>query len=255
MSQHEISILTPVGKHHAAYLPQAWELIRRQQIPAPWLVRWYVQEDGPPSPAQSFVQTLDSKVAQYAASGLSGGAAEARNLALARAHGEMVMLLDADDELAPDAVARVVSQLESGFMWCGFAAVDNQQGTLVQRDGRYSARLSSDATKAPNSDAFVPSEWMGESPRGALRSCWEDFGYLPFHPTTFATYARWIWDVGGWPGLARDEDTALILAISDAHAGVVSSEVNVLYRRHDHQTSQLVPPVTERIQFITRRRK
>jgi len=36
---------------------------------------------------------------------------------------------------------------------------------------------------------------------------------------------------------------------------VVSSEVNVLYRRHDHQTSQLVPPVTERIQFITRRRK
>ena len=161
MSQHEISILTPVGKHHAAYLPQAWESIRRQQIPAPWLVRWYVQEDGPPSPAQSFVQTLDSKVAQYAASGLSGGAAEARNLALARAHGEMVMLLDADDELAPDAVARVVSQLESGFMWCGFAAVDNQQGTLVQRDGRYSARLSSDATKAPNSDAFVPSEWMG----------------------------------------------------------------------------------------------
>ena len=255
MSQREISILTPVGTHHTTYLAQAWESIRRQTVPAPWLVRWYVQEDGPPSSVQSFVQALDSSVVQYASTGVSGGPAEARNLALARAHGEVVMLLDADDELAPDAIARVVSQLESGYMWCGFAAVDNQKGTLVQRDGRYSARLSSDVIKTPDADAFIPNDWLGESSRGALRSCWEGFGYLPFHPTTFATYARWIWDVGGWPGLARDEDTALILAISDTQSGVVSSDVNVLYRRHEQQTSKLVPPVPERIQFITRLRR
>lgn len=253
--QREVSIITPMRSVHASFVKQAWESIRQQPMPPGWRLRWYVQEDGPPSQVQEFVQTLDPKCAEYAASGVAGGAAEARNLALARSEGEVVMLLDADDQLAPGAVKRAIDSLDFGHMWCGFAAVDQHDGVVHARDGRYSARLNSDGMLMGDGSAFVSKDWIGEIPRGLLRSCWSNFGVLPFHPTTFATYTRWIWEAGGWPGLSRDEDTALILAIADAHAGLVSEEVNVHYRRHLDQTSQQVPPLTERIDFINRRRR
>ncbi|MFZ9868915.1 MAG: glycosyltransferase [Ilumatobacteraceae bacterium] len=251
----EVSIITPVRSGHADYLAEAWESVRGQRVPLGWFVRWYVQEDGPTSTVRDFVASLDSTQAEYAASGVPGGAAEARNLALARSDGEVVMLLDADDQLAPGAVERVLTSLDFGHMWCGFAAVDQRGGQLHVRDGRYSARLDSSGTVVGDERDFDASEWMGEVPRGSLHTCWDTYGVLPFHPTTFSTYTRWIWEVGGWPGLSRDEDTALILAISDAHAGMVSGEVNVHYRRHREQTSRQVPPLTERIRFITRRRR
>jgi glycosyltransferase involved in cell wall biosynthesis len=215
-------------------------------------MRWYVQEDGAESVVKQFVDSLDGGVASYAASGSRGGAAEARNLALARSHGEVVMMLDADDRLTDGAVHRVIEALENGRMWCGFGALDERNGETTKRDGGYSMRLGSDRVPPQEASSFVADEWMGECERGAMRACWEQHGVLPFHPATFATYSRWIWDVGGWPGLARDEDTALILAITDRHAGVVCSEANIAYRRHQSQTSQLVSPNDARLEFIRR---
>jgi len=250
----EISIITPVAGPHVALLPQAWESIKSQDVPRGWKIRWYVQEDGPASSAQSFVQGLGDGLAEFSTSGSAGGAAEARNLALSRSNGEVVMLLDADDQLTAGAVQRVVASLQSGNMWCGFGALDNRDGTHSSRTGGYSLRLGTDRVAAPESAQFNDKAWLGRVMRGAMRQCWEQFGVLPFHPATFATYAQWIWDSGGWPGLARDEDTALILSITDKHSGIVSDEPNIMYRRHVEQTSQRVPPNDERLAFIRRRR-
>lgn len=248
----EISIITPVGALHADYLPHAWDSLSTQHLPAGWAMRWYVQEDGAASVVKQFVDSLGATAASYAASGSRGGAAEARNLALARSTGDVVMMLDADDRLIDGAVRRVIDALEDGHMWCGFGALDDRDGTTTPRSGGYSMRLGSGHSTPEQASSFVDEDWLGVALRGSMRDCWERCGVLPFHPATFAAYSRWIWDAGGWPGLARDEDTALILAVTDRHAGWVSSEPNIVYRRHDYQTSRLVPPSDDRIEFIRR---
>lgn len=248
----EISIVTPVGGSHAGLLAEARDSIRAQAVPAGWTMRWYVQEDGPASSVRDVLAPLGGSVVDYSASGSPGGAGEARNLALARSRGEIVMLLDADDVLLDGAVARVVEALESGGMWCGFGALDDRDGRRTGRTGGYSLRLGTRAVAPAEADGFVVSDWEGDVGRGRLRECWERFAVLPFHPATFAAHSRLIWEVGGWPALARDEDTALILAVSDRHPGVVSREPNIAYRRHADQTSRLVAPLDERVEFIRR---
>ncbi|MFZ9805772.1 MAG: glycosyltransferase [Ilumatobacteraceae bacterium] len=264
---NEVSIITPVTALHAKYLADTWQSLVRQEIPHGWKIRWYVQEDGSASEVKDFVDTLGTNVAHYAASGSVGGVAEARNLALARCDGEVVMMLDADDRLVAGAIVRVIESLESGNMWCGFGALDDHDGEIMTRAGRYSLRLAAEGSPYVSNGAsmsegasstvavardFDHDAWVGPVRRGTLRGCWSEFGVLPFHPATFATFTRWVWEAGGWPGLARDEDTALILAISDKHDGVVSAEPNILYRRHDQQTSRRVAPNNERIRFIER---
>lgn len=249
----QLSIITPVAAAHGGLLVDAWRSIRDQRMPAGWVLRWYVQEDGPASAVREFVGSLGAEAADYAASGSPGGAAEARNLALARTTGEFVMLLDADDRLTAGAATRVIATLSATFGWCGFAALDERDGTVTHRDGGYSLRLGTQRDVPPESSRFDQGQWVGEVERGAVRECWERFAVLPFHPATFAADARLIWKVGGWPALSRDEDTALILAVSDEHRGVVSAEPNIVYRRHDHQTSRIVPPSDERLTFIRRR--
>lgn len=87
---------------------------------------------------------------------------------------------------------------------------------------------------------------------GRIRQCWEIHAVIPFHPATWTTRTDYLWEVGGWPGLARDEDTACILAVTDRHDGWVLEEPAIIYRHHQHQTSQLRSPVHERIEFIRR---
>ncbi len=250
---NELSLLTALSSAHVDYLAHTWNSISSQDVPVGWEVHWYIQEDGPASTARSFVDSLNSPFVHYASSDHAGGPAEARNLALTRAQGDVVMVLDADDTLTPGAISRTISLLDESNLWCGFAALDDRNGQLAQRDTGYSRRLGSASSPEPRYAPFVPEDWLGHSERGDIRRCWELCGYLPFHPATFATFARFIWDVGGWPALGRDEDTAVILAISDRHHGHVSHEPNVVYRHHDHQTSRLVPPIDERLAFIERR--
>ncbi|MGA1461271.1 MAG: glycosyltransferase family 2 protein [Ilumatobacteraceae bacterium] len=249
----EVSVITAVRPDYGQFLPETWRSLSSQELPANWRLRWYVQEDGEPSEIRSFIQSLAPEAVDYASSGSHGGVAEARNLALARTSGDVVMILDADDRMTAGAVARSLQVLASGYEWCGFAAVDDHDGRISVRDGRYSVRLYPDGSLPTEANAFVKEDWVGDFAKGALRSCWEEFGLFPFHPTTFATATQFVWDVGGWPGLARDEDTALILAISDRHHGVVSDETNLIYRRHALQTSRNIAPNSERIKFIRRR--
>ena len=249
----EVSVITAVSASHTRFLPEVWRSLSSQDLPENWKFRWYVQEDGEPSEIRSFIQSLGPEVADYASSGGQGGVAEARNLALARTSGEVVVLLDADDQLTQGAIGRALQMLQRGYEWCGFSAVDDHDGQISMREGGYSARLNNNGSMPPEANSFVRLEWVKDFAKGKLRSCWEEFGVFPFHPATFATATQLLWDVGGWPALARDEDTALILAISDIHHGIVCEEANLIYRRHALQTSRNIAPNAERIRFIRRR--
>lgn len=254
MTVREISVLTALHPTHAAFVPDAWSSLRAQQLPHGWRMRWYVHEDGADATARSLVESLPVDVVSYAHSDGTGGAAEARNLALARASGEISVVFDADDRMQPGALSRVIEALSNGPIWCAAQAIDERNGRLSSRKGGYSARLAPDRSPPIEARDFVRARWLGTAKPGVVGDCWDRFGVLPFHPATFAAHTSAFWAAGGWPGLARDEDTALITAITDLHPGFVFAEEHIIYRHHDHQTSALRAPLAARREFLRKRR-
>lgn len=250
----QLAIITPVHESHVSFLPDAWQSIANQVLPPGWSLRWHVREDGPPSNCEAFLETLADARIDYSASFNRGGVAEARNMALTRVDAEFVCVLDADDMLVDGSLARTIEILSAGNGWVGSSALDGPDD-LQPRFTGYSARLDSQRRMPPDALPFVPAAWHGPTAPGRIRECWEVHAVIPFHPATWATRTEHLWEVGGWPGLARDEDTACILAVSDRHGGWVLTEPAIIYRHHESQTSQLSNPMDERIEFIRRRQR
>lgn len=247
----QLAIVTPVHVSHSMFLPDAWESIARQVLPPGWSLRWHVREDGPPSSCRNFLGSLSDARIDYSASFDRGGAAEARNLALTRVDAEFVCILDADDILLDGSMARTITLLAAGNGWVGSSALDGPDD-LQPRSTGYSARLDSQRRMPSQALPFSAAAWRGKLASGRVRQCWESHAVIPFHPATWATRTEYLWEVGGWPGLARDEDTACILAVTDRYDGWVLEEPAIVYRHHPLQTSQLRRPNPERIEFIRR---
>ncbi len=98
-----VSVITPVHGPSARYLADAHTSLLKQEMPPGWDWEWIIQEDGqgtevrpyvPEGPRISFDQ------------GRQGRAGMARTMALARARGDLVKVLDADDVLTPSALHR-----------------------------------------------------------------------------------------------------------------------------------------------------
>jgi len=255
MSAREISLITAVSASHVKFLPELWQSIRTQTTPGDWSFHWYVQEDGPSGEGRSFADSLSSLAVSCQNSDTPGGVAETRNLALARVQGEFIMVVDADDVLTEHALRRTIKTLTTGAVWCGAQALDYSDGKGTPRQGGYSLRLQPDGTHPNEATKYNPMSWRGPMAPGQIGECWESYAVLPFHPATFATRTDAVWKSGGWPGLQRDEDTAMILALTDVHAGVVLDDANIMYRHHSQQTSRTRLPITERTEFIRMRRK
>lgn len=105
-----VSVITPVHPAKAQFLEEAWESLAGQDMPPGWGWQWVVQEDGPD--AELADRMPDDERVSYAA-GRAGGPAVARTIALARADGDLIKVLDADDVLAPGALTRDIAVLSS----------------------------------------------------------------------------------------------------------------------------------------------
>lgn len=219
-----------------------------------WSLRWHVREDGPPSMCKTFLEALSDMRIDYSASFDRGGAAEARNLALTKVDSDFVCVLDADDILLRGSLARTIGVLATGNGWVGSSALDGPDDRQPRSMG-YSARLDPQLRMPSEALPFDTAAWHGSMAIGRIRHCWEAHAVIPFHPATWATRTEFLWEVGGWPGLTRDEDTACILDVTDRHGGWVLEEPAIFYRHHQHQTSQLRNPMPERVEFIRRRQR
>lgn len=105
-----VSVVTPVHAPAARFLRDAYESLRAQQLPDGWMWEWLIQGDGWIVPASSgFLPVDDPRISL--GHGRHGGPGVARNLALARARGSLVKVLDADDQFAPGALARDIAVL------------------------------------------------------------------------------------------------------------------------------------------------
>lgn len=118
-----IIIVTAVHPPSAHFLPDAYRSLCRQELPDGWEWHWVIQEDGASDAVAPHVPD-DERVTFR--QGRAGGPGVARTIALAHAEGEYLKVLDADDQLAPGALARDLAALEGdpGLGWATSRVLD-----------------------------------------------------------------------------------------------------------------------------------
>jgi glycosyltransferase involved in cell wall biosynthesis len=211
-----LSVITAAYGPSAHYLTETTRSVQAQQLPAGWSLEWIVQEDGDnPVLADSI-----GAHARYDRNGTRLGIAATRNLALARATGELVQNLDHDDVLLPHAVATLIRRFEEHPIHWAVAAADD---------------LLEDGTRR---------SWDSDLPFGLLRAGqvnqWAEQhgGNWPVHGGGLMMRADTLRALGGWAGIPVDDELAALAAISELTDGWNDSAVTWLYRKHPGQTTR-----------------
>lgn len=207
-----VSVITPVHWPSVAYLVGAYESLAGQQLPDGWDWQWLVQEDGQDGLLVDQLPELDPRISP--GSGRSGGPGVARTLALSRAEGELVKVLDADDQLTPGALARDIAVLtgDPAIGWTTSRVLDLLPDGSTQDWGQ------------DPPDGLINT--------GAVLAFWQanDYG-LPVHPATLCMRVELLLALGGWMALPASEDTGLLLAASTISPGYFIAEPGLLYRK------------------------
>ncbi|HEX9765153.1 MAG TPA: glycosyltransferase family 2 protein [Nitriliruptorales bacterium] len=211
------SIVTPTQAHNADHLPAAWQSLRDAALPAGWELEWLVQEDGA-APRLRGVVPVDPRV-RYDALGVQAGGPTTRNLALARAVGDIVLGLDHDDEVVPGGPAALLHALTTDreAVWaCGRAELLLQGGQTWVKP-----------------DVFPP----GRLEAGAVSAWYSAHNDFPF-PAAFTAYRReHLVAIGGWPAVVRSADAVLLAAVNDRWPGRWVDRIVARYRRWPAQAS------------------
>lgn len=207
----KVSVITAVhdGGHH--YLKETYGSLAEQVLPEGWTWEWCLQEDGDTGVTGAL--PADERI--LVGTGLPGRAGVARTMALARATGEIVRTLDADDLLLPGALARDVQAL-SRVAWCTSACVDLLPDGST-RPGPYD----------PPGGPVPPGRFFAEQRQDRLS----------VQAVTFAAHTDLVRALGGWPAVTGAETVGLLLAAEAVAAGEFIAEPSLLYRKHEAQTT------------------
>lgn len=214
-----ISIITPVYGASVQYLADAYKSIADQELPAGWGWQWLVQEDGQAGLLDGVLPD-DPRIST--GMGRHGGPGTARNLALSRAGGELVKVLDADDMLTKGALARDLAILDRQPQvgWATSKVLD------LLPDG--------------STEGFELDPDEGPIARGAVLEHWRIHDYrAQVHPASLCMRRDLVLALGGWMALPASEDTGLLLAANAISDGYFISKPGLLYRKWPGQaTSQ-----------------
>jgi len=212
-----IIIVTAVHAPSARFLPEAYKSLCEQELPAGWSWHWLIQEDGRTEAVRPYVPE-DERVTFR--QGRAGGPGVARTIALAAADGPYVKILDADDQLAPGALARDLAALEA-------------DGSLGWATSRVLDLLPDGSTAG-----FPGDPEAGVIERGAVLDFWKANGFrAQVHPATLCVRRDLLLALGGWMALPASEDTGLLLALNAVSRGWFSPEVGLLYRKWEGQAT------------------
>jgi hypothetical protein len=206
-----ISVITAVHAATVGHLSTAYASLAGQVVPPGWTWEWLVQEDGRTGLLHgSPLTTIDLRVRP--GSGPAGGPGVARTLALARATGSLIRVLDADDLLMPGALARDIEVLASS---------------------EYGFTTSAALDLMPSGVLGSPSDPYREGPlvRGTVLTHWRKNAYrLPVHPATLCIRRDLLLALGGWMALPASEDTGLLIAANSISDGYHLAEPSLQYR-------------------------
>ncbi|MGW3951819.1 glycosyltransferase family 2 protein [Streptomyces sp. NPDC004752] len=226
--RRRVIIVTAVHAPSAPFLGEAYKSLCAQELPDGWAWHWVIQEDGETDDVRPYVPD-DERVTFR--QGRPGGPGVARTMALAHAHGEYVKVLDADDQLAPGALARDLAVLEGnpGIGWATSRVLD------LMPDG--------------STVGFPADPDAGPIERGVVTEYWARNGFrAQVHPATLCVRHDLLVALGGWMALPASEDTGLLLALNSVSRGWFSQEVGLLYRKWEGQVTGQAPHIdpTER---------
>jgi glycosyltransferase involved in cell wall biosynthesis len=219
-----VSVITAAHVLSVPYLLDAYESLVAQELPAGWSWEWLLQEDGQTGAVAAAVPD-DPRISVGSARPSCPGVT--RTMAMARAQGQLVRNLDADDKLLPGAIARDIMVL-----------------TERAEVGWTTSRL---LNWLP--DGKIVS-WRHQNPdegvltRGAILESWRSNDwFLPIHPVTICIRRDLLFALGGWMALPSAEDTGLLMAASVITDGYFINEPSLLYRNHPHQMTARVDHV------------
>ncbi|PTA47969.1 glycosyltransferase [Micromonospora sp. RP3T] len=214
-----VSVVTPVHAPSVEHLASAYESLVKQEMPPGWDWQWLVQEDGQ---AGALVDRLPDDPRISLGTGRPGGPGVARTLALSRVSGQLIKVLDADDQLTPGALTRDIAAFDAHpqIGWTTSRVLD------LLPDG---------STAGWDKDPAV-----GLVARGSVLSFWRANGYrASVHPATLCLRRDLVLALGGWMALPASEDTGLLLAANAVTDGYFTREYGLLYRKWPGQvTSQ-----------------
>lgn len=213
-----LSIITAAYAPGAAYLRETIAGVEQQELPAGWELEWVVQEDGAaPCLAHEFANV---EFVSYEANGVQLGAAAARNLALSRASGDLIQVLDSDDVLLPGALAKLIPVFDDNRIHWAVGQADD---------------LMPDGSRVPWDSALD----YGTVPAGNVNRWAESHGgNWPIHCAGLMLRALSLRAIGGWVGLPGDEDIAMFAALSEIADGCNVDTVTWLYRQHPQQITR-----------------
>lgn len=212
-----IIVVTAVHGPSAHFLPDAYKSLCEQELPEGWEWHWLIQEDGKSNDVVPHVPE-DERITFR--QGRPGGPGVARTIALARADGEYVKILDADDQLTSGALARDLAALEAdpSLGWATSRVLD------LLPDG--------------STVGFPGDPEPGPIERGAVLDYWTANNYrAQVHPATLFVRRDLLMALGGWMALPASEDTGLLLALNSVARGWFSPEVGLLYRKWEGQAT------------------
>jgi glycosyltransferase involved in cell wall biosynthesis len=197
--------------NQAPFLPAAVASVRAQNYPN---VECIVVNDGSTDDTATVARRLGVQVHEQSNKGVS----EARNWGLSAARGELVVFLDADDELIPDAIAAGVQALASHPT----AAAVVGRSQVINADGAPLPTLHH-----PVDPTHLYDEWL------SWNFVWTP-GAAMFRKQTLE-------EIGGFPGdLGPASDYAVYLRL--ARTGRVHLLEKDLVRYRQHETSMSRDP-------------
>lgn len=195
-----LSVITAAWAPSARFITEARESLFAERLPAGWELEWIVQEDGEHPHLHEVVG--DDPRTRYGANHIRAGVAGTRNLALARARGDWIRVLDQDSLIFPEGLEHQLERIGAlpEISWVGGLM------HILREDGQTEADHSSDIPEGQVEPGWV----MDEFARRPSFPLW--CGNLVMRSTMVRA-------LGGWGALPRSDDLLLVGALSELVPG------------------------------------
>lgn len=221
------SLITAVLPGATDHLVECGQSICQQEFLSPWGAEWLVWVDGTKEEADEIEALImadstikaavrDKVILKVGFSTRHTGTAVCRNLALASASGEYVRQVDADDMLVGGALSADIKVMD-GYRSRVYCA----SGTLnLYEDGSLHT-------------------WEGTPPEGIMRQrelydMWsKNSGILEIYTGSVCARTDAVRVAGGWMGIWPNEDTGLLLMLSELGEGHYRKVPTMVYRFWD----------------------
>ncbi|MBC3539275.1 glycosyltransferase [Rufibacter sp. H-1] len=217
-----VSVVIPCY-NHGQYLREAIRSIQNQAYPA---VEIIVVDDGSVDNTRQVAESLDDVRYVYQE---NQGLSAARNTGIAHSNGELLLFLDADDWLLPDALSINASFLQKNPK---LAFVSGAHDKVFEQEG-------------------ITQEEIWEVPCAHYQHLLQG-NYIGMHATVM--YRRWVFEEVRYdPALRSCEDYDLYLRIARKHPVAHHTQKIAAYRLHTSNMSGNIPRMLYSVLLVLRR--